>query len=121
MTEQERISYLVNALEGGNGRRFAERTGINPASLSKLRKGTFHIGRFADRICSAYPNVNKEWLMVGLGDSGVSIKSKTPEEYEREIERLNGIINSLMKELRQNQGVISRLLNDVVDNSVENL
>lgn len=121
MTESERIDYLVKVLEGDNARRFADKAGINPATLSKIRKGTFHVARFADRICSAYPNVNKEWLVVGIGDSGVSVRTKTPEDYEREIKRLNDIIDVLTLQVRQNQRMISRLMDEVVDNSVENL
>lgn len=65
MTEAESINYLVKALEGGNGSRFAGKAGINTSSLSKLRNGSFHIARFADRICAAYGNgIRNGWPSI---------------------------------------------------------
>lgn len=109
MTEHERIDYLIKTLEGNNAKSFANKTGINPASVSKIRKGSYHIGRYLDRICSAYSQVNKEWLITGIGDSGVEVRRKTSEEYEKEIERLNGVIDVLTRQIKANLRIIDRL------------
>ena len=109
MTEAERIDFLIKVLEGDNARRFAEKTGINPTSLCKARKGTYRVRRFVERICAAYPEVNRRWLVTGEGDSGLEFGAKTPLEYEAEIARLYLLIDTLTTELRQSQAVIRKL------------
>jgi len=111
MTGAERVDHLIKTLEGNNAKRFADRTGINTSSLCHLRKGRSRLDNYVDRICLAYPQVNREWLVSGLGNSGIDIRQKTSEEYEREIRRLNDLVRVLSREIKQNQEVIGRLLN----------
>ena len=110
MTSSERVDYLIKTLEGNNAKRFAYKTGINTSSLCHLRKGRAHIANYVDRICQGYPQINREWLTTGVGDSGIDIRQKTAQEYEREIGRLNETIRVLIKEIKQNQAIIRKLL-----------
>lgn len=84
MTEQERIEYLV--AKEGSAVAFARKIGTTEASVSKLRSGVFHIGRFAVRIAEAYPSLNCRWLLTGEGDPFA------PEISESEIARRLGAI-----------------------------
>lgn len=98
MNDSERLDYLIRHFCGGNAREFSKVTGINPSSISKIRNGTFHIGRYVGRICDAFPEVNRDWLQSGDGDCGL-VRQKTPAEYEAEIARLNNIIDTLIDQL----------------------
>ena len=71
MTPQERISYLVRFLEGGNAKAFAEKCGIPPASLSRVRNGGANPSTYYARILKAYPLVRSEWLLDGEGEPTV--------------------------------------------------
>ena len=109
MTESERIDYLICELAGDNARVFSEKTNIHTITVSRLRKGLYHIGKYADRICAAYPEINRMWLLHGVGESGI-VQKKSAQEYEKEIARLNKIIDTLTKEVKQQQAVIAKLL-----------
>jgi len=98
MNDSERLDFLIRHFSGGNAREFSKETGINPSSISKIRNGTFHIGRYVGRICSAFPSVNQDWLETGEGESGI-VRQRTPAEYEAEIARLNNIIDTLIDQL----------------------
>ena len=67
MTEIERIQFIIDSYEDGNAASFAKRIGTSPSSVSKLRKGVFNIGAFAEKIARAYPNLNCRWLLTGEG------------------------------------------------------
>lgn len=77
-SESERINYLILALASDNARVFADKCGIHPASLSKLRNGKFHLTKYSGRILSGYPQINRDWLLYGIGEP---IKKK-PDERE---------------------------------------
>lgn len=108
MTESERIDYLIKSLEGDNARRFSDATGIPTPRISKMRNGEQRIWAYIDKICTAYPQVNREWLVNGTGKSGLESTQKTPAEYEEEIRRLKDLVRTLKKELKLNQKVISQ-------------
>lgn len=109
MSESERIDFLIKELTGDNARVFSDKTGITTVSISRLRKGTYHIGKYADRICAAFPEVNRMWLLHGVGESGI-VQKKSASDYEAEIKRLNKIIDTLTKDIRQKQALIDRFL-----------
>ena len=101
MTVSQRVDHLVMVLEGGNARRFASRTGITPQSVSCLRHGRYRIENFVERILSAYPEVEREWLYYGAGDALRGEKEKGEilaklESLEREVARLAGMVERLL-------------------------
>lgn len=110
MNEHERIDYLVKVLEGNNAKRFSDKTGIATASLSKMRNGKMRIWGHVERICTAYQNVNPQWLINGEGNSGVDPVLKTKQDYEEEVTRLKRLVDTLERQIRLNQKTISRLL-----------
>lgn len=68
MSESERIKFIILALAAGNQRAFAKETGIHPSSVNKIVKGRFHIEKYFDRIMNAYPQLNPDWLLNGVGE-----------------------------------------------------
>lgn len=111
MKESERISYLVDTLEGGNAKRFAEKTGICQQSVSCLRHGKYGIGRFVKKIADAYPDVNITWLQTGEGYPLVSVSEKSIilskiENLEKEVHRLSVLLNRLSE--AENTGILPK-------------
>lgn len=110
MTGPERIDYLIRELCGDNARAFSEKIGVGTATTSRLRRGTYHnISKYADKICAAFPEINRSWLLHGVGDSGI-VQKKSAADYEAEISRLKRIIDTLTKDIRQKQAIIDKLL-----------
>lgn len=102
MKEPERISFLVDTLEGGNATRFSEKTGIRTQSISCLRHGKYKIGRYVQRISDAYPDVSVKWLKTGEGEPFLSTPEKGVvlskiESLEKEVRRLTKIVEQLAK------------------------
>lgn len=102
MNTAERISFLVDTLEGGNARRFSEKTGIRTQSISCLRHGKYQMGRFVQRITEAYPDVNVKWLQTGEGEPLLSGPEKglvlaKIESLEKEVRRLSKLVEKLAK------------------------
>lgn len=75
MIERDRIEYLV--AKEGSAVAFARKIGTTEASVSKLRSGVFHIGRFAVRIAEAYPSLNCRWLLTGEGEPFIDEPSQS--------------------------------------------
>lgn len=100
MTEAERIDHLVKVVAGNNARRFAEKTGIRPESLSRARNGRNRPSTYFERILAAYPDVSREWLYEGVGDPLKSTAERSEvlvrlEALEREVARLARLIEGL--------------------------
>lgn len=102
MTESERIDFLVNTLEGGKGISFCRKTGIRQNTLTYLRQGKRNIGRYVQKISSAYPSVRPEWLTTGDGEpffdtieKGVILQKI--EGLENEVRRLADLVERLIK------------------------
>ena len=100
MKENERLDYLVNVLAGGNARRFAEKTGIRPDSLSRARKGINHPTSYFERVLSAYPDVSRVWLYDGVGEPLYSTMEKGEilkklESLERDVKRLTRMVEKI--------------------------
>lgn len=98
MTPQERISCLVNLLEGGNAKAFAEKTGIPEASLSRARNGKGNAETYFPRIIMTYKDVNPKWLLDG---EGLPLKSMEEKGAVLErLERLEKEVRALRKALK---------------------
>jgi transcriptional regulator with XRE-family HTH domain len=96
MTESERIEYLITHLAHGNANRFADRTGMSKANVSKLKSGEIKIKRSIPKILEAYPQVNRLWLETGEGYPGDISISLVKAHYEEKIKRLENIIDKLI-------------------------
>lgn len=99
MNESERLTYLVDRLEGGSAIRFATKVGIDPASLSRARNGKCRPSAYFAKIEAAYPDVRKEWLYTGSGMPLVCDEErgeivKRLEALENEVRRLSRLIES---------------------------
>lgn len=63
-----RICLIRHQIFGENNRLFAQATGIDEATLSKICNGTRSIGnKLIDKIIKGCPNVNPAWLLTGEG------------------------------------------------------
>lgn len=99
MNESERLTYLVDRLEGGSAIRFATKVGIDPATLSRARNGKGRPSAYFAKIEAAYPEVRKEWLYTGagmplVGDEEKGEIVKRLEALENEVRRLSRLIES---------------------------
>lgn len=96
MTETERIEFLITHLAHGNANRFADRTGMSKANVSKLKNGEIKIKRSIAKILEAYPQVNRQWLETGEGYPGDISIELVKSHYEEKIKRLENIIDKLI-------------------------
>jgi transcriptional regulator with XRE-family HTH domain len=64
-----RLLRLVQLLDLGVQRSFAERVGISQASISHLIAGRIQLSEdFKERIMTSIPTLRAEWLLVGKGE-----------------------------------------------------
>ena len=70
MTEAERIEFIIQVLESGNGSAFGKKIGVSPATASKMRKGQIGFRLNKEGILAAYPQIRREWLETGEGYPG---------------------------------------------------
>lgn len=102
MTPAERISFLVYDLEGGKALRFAQKSNIPPASLSRIRNGKAEPEAYYPRILKAYPDVRREWLVDGEGEPYKSQREQSEvarklERLEKEVKEVRKLIDKLVK------------------------
>ena len=68
MNERERIEFIINGY-GLSPSQFAERTGIPRASVSHILGGRNKPSlEILQKVAAAFPDVDLQWLMLGLGD-----------------------------------------------------
>ena len=99
MTESERIAFLINVLEAGNGKAFANKIGASESAVSRMRSGAYGINKQISSIINAYPSVNRNWLETGDGYPGHLTPALVKEHYEEKIRRQESIIDHLMKRI----------------------
>lgn len=99
MTASERIDFLVGMLEGNNGKAFAQKTGIIESVLSHIRngKGKERPKSYYPRILAAYPQVNSDWLVAGIGKPFHDQPATISEKLNAVLERLDRIEELLSK------------------------
>lgn len=110
MTEQERINFLIDTLEGGSSIKFAKRTGIIESSISRMRSGVLGLGKRIEPILEAYPVINREWLSTGIGHPGDLSMDLMKERLYKEIAQRDDTIRVLTRQLELDQEVIENLL-----------
>ena len=112
LSESERLNYLIKMLEGGNAKAFADKTGIIPSTVSRIRAGKLRLNSKVDTILKAYPTVSRTWLETGEGAPGdISIQFVT-EKYDALLQQKEQQIQLLLKELELQQKIIEKLTND---------
>lgn len=99
MTESERIEFIVQALESGNGAAFGKKIGVSPATVSKMRKGQVGFRLNKEGILAAYPNIRREWLETGEGYPGDLTVDLVRSHYEAKIAKCDMIIDHLMRRI----------------------
>lgn len=102
MKPEERISYLIDLLEGGSAIKFAQRAGIPPACLSRARNGRGNAAFYFPRILEAYPEIKTEWLYSGKGAPTYNRHNKSLVDakivrIEKDLEELRKMVNKLEK------------------------
>lgn len=109
MTETERIDFLITHLAHGNANRFADRTGISKANVSKLKRGEIRIQKSISKILEAYPTVNREWLVTGDGYPGDITTSLVKERYEEKLRRADKVIDHLTRRIDELESKLEEL------------
>ena len=99
MNPAERIDYIVRYLAGNNAREFAKATGIDPATISKLRNGGSNPPFYYARIAKAYPEVNAEWLEKGEGFPLNSMREKS--EISERLDKIERMLTKISKTLER--------------------
>lgn len=112
LTEEERIDLLIANLENGMAKKFAEKIGVAPSNITRLRSGEYRLDKFKDRIMAAYPQVSRTWLDTGLGYPGDLSASMIKDRLTDEIAEKDKLIGSLRRELDTQRKVIDRLLKE---------
>lgn len=108
-TEADRIDLLIRELTGNNAAEFARRTGIATKYVSHLRHGMVKPATYRSRILAAFPEVSEEWLVSGKGKSGLP-ERVSYADYEAKISRLEGMVDTLMEEVRLMQEMARKLI-----------
>jgi hypothetical protein len=98
-TFNDRVKWLYQKLGYKSGREFDRRTGIaetNTAGITGCRQITPKI-EYVQKILLVHPNVNANWLLIGVGEAFMpddAIKDSR-EELIREIEMLKQQVKGL--------------------------
>ena len=99
MTEAERIEFIIQVLESGNGSAFGKKIGVSPATASKMRKGQIGFRLNKEGILAAYPQIRREWLETGEGYPGDLTVDIVRSYYEEKIIKADKIIDHLMRRI----------------------
>lgn len=104
MNEAERIDYLIKTLAGNNARNFALRANIRPDTLSRVRNGKGKPSLYFERILTAFPGVERDWLYYGTGE---------PFAEEKERGEVLRKLDSLQRDVRALTEMVERLAEQV--------
>lgn len=66
--ENERILMLVNHYSNGNRAKFASLMNVSAQQVNYWRSRTEISNFVANKICTRFPEVSKDWLLTGNGD-----------------------------------------------------
>lgn len=87
MKEQQRIKKVINWLiyneVSTNERALSELLGYTKSSFSQIVNGRVPLSeKFVDKLCSLDENINKVWIMQGIGNMFLSKQKDTPISVE---------------------------------------
>ncbi len=95
----KRLNTLVFEITGGNGKKFAEKTGVNQTTFHNYLKGRLPKADALESICKVY-NVNLNWLVAGIGPKYLTEEKITSRKY---IALLDEWLNELAKDDPRNE------------------
>lgn len=100
------MKYVIDAFEGGNASRFAERAGISRYAVSRMRNDRILVAPYAGKIVAAYPLVSLQWLLLGRGDPPMHLSElerveKMARELRRELKRLNERLDEVERQHKE--------------------
>lgn len=113
MEAKDRVRYIVDAFEGGNSARFAQRVGISRFAVSRMCTGKTSVTPHASAIVKAYPLVSMAWLLTGEGKPPLSLSEL--ERVEKMAERLHEDLKKLNERLDEVERVHREIL-EMYDN-----
>lgn len=110
-TPKERLRLIIDSCAGGNQRKFADATGIDEGTVSRMlsndRVLTEHrIGMIA----SAYPAVSPQFLRDGISYPGDISVEAVRVKMEKVIAQRDKIIETLQNEIDMQRKVIEKLV-----------
>ena len=97
MTDAEKITTLIDLLENGAVSKFANKCGIRPDVLSRAKNSSRRQRTIFPRILQAYPNVRKEWLILGEGEPLLDMPKPTVSEIEALTKSINRLALAMEK------------------------
>ena len=112
--QAERLKELIEVDYHTTPAKFAKGWGDSRAQiLYNVLSGANGItNNLLDKICGAYPEINRAWILTGQGEKFLD-PTKAPDSDNRtrdiEIERLEGIIESQQATIESQQRTIDRL------------
>ena len=113
MTENERIDALKNFL-GMSLKEIASRSQLKPHNFYDIKQGKCGISKFvADRVCSAFPQINFQWL---LNDEGEMVVSQLALQSPAMVNVPSSLLESLYSELhslREEVAALNRRMADL--------
>ncbi|MFN8356261.1 MAG: helix-turn-helix transcriptional regulator [Spirosomataceae bacterium] len=93
----ERLKHLTKFL-GINTSTLANKVGYAQGSISRLiNNETKPNSDFFIQLAKCYPNVSRDWLLLGIGE--MLIKEDKGEAYQEELRELRQMKNFLMAEI----------------------
>lgn len=111
MHEKDRLATIMQK-EGINARQFAERVGIQPATMSNILNGRNNPSLdVLQRVIYAFPTISPEWMFVGNGSMYRSIDGQ-PTLFDMEINA---------KEPQQSDETAARDISVRKENSTKNI
>lgn len=112
ITDKDKFILLINKYANGNMTRFAEATGIDLGTCSKIRKGIFPIGLSrAMKILEAYPTISYDWLVGNATSEDPTPSREEFEEMKRQLATKQDEIAILLKQISILQTILSEKMN----------
>lgn len=110
MEAKDRVRYVIDAFEGGNAGRFAQRVGISKYAVSRMCTGKSSVTPHAAAIVRAYPLVSMAWLLTGEGSPPLSLSElekveKLAERLREDLKKLNERLDEVERTHREIMGM----------------
>lgn len=108
-TPSERLELVIKSLASSQ-KEFCDVTGIQPSTISRIRKGEFPLSEIRiQSIIKAYPTVNPQFLRDGTSYPGDLSVEVVRAKLTKVIQERDKTISVLTKELELLQKVIEKL------------
>ena len=105
--QAERLDIIIRKCAGGRARNLALATGIIDSTISKMCSGVKRLTPYyADKICAAYPALNRDFVESGVGLPGEIDIEYTRAKYLSIIAEKDRQIRLLEKQLEIMQKIL---------------